>query len=296
MPIKLSITNNTERHNIMKNIPALLLATAAITGIIYATPAAAQADFAVVTSVETNFVGAAVGVAPDYVGSDEYTGGVAPAFRYEFGDNRYVQLVGNYASANIVPSEHYRFGPAVRYRFGRDDNVEDEAVSELSEIDGAIEAGLTVGGNWILDGNPRNRVAVTADALWDVGDAHEGYTGTISTQYWDQVSDAFDLGIAGSVQYGDENYTNTYFGITPGGSAASGLDEYDADGGVASVSIQPMAVMHLSENWHVGAGVRFTQLTGDSTDSPIVDDRGSSTQVIGGVGVIYSWGSKVNTR
>ena len=37
----------------------------------------------------------------------------------------------------------------------------------------------------------------------------------------------------------------------------------------------PMAVIHLSDDWHLGAGVRWERLVGDAADRQIVDDRGS---------------------
>ena len=47
--------------------------------------------------------------------------------------------------------------------------------------------------------------------------------------------------------------------------------------------------MHLSPNWHLGAGLRYQELQGDAKDSPIVDERGDSTQMIYGLGLGYVW-------
>jgi hypothetical protein len=48
-------------------------------------------------------------------------------------------------------------------------------------------------------------------------------------------------------------------------------------------------MIHFSTSWHLGAGVRFTNLLSDEDDSPVIDIRGSGTQVIAGVGIAYSW-------
>ena len=37
------------------------------------------------------------------------------------------------------------------------------------------------------------------------------------------------------------------------------------------------------------AGVRYSRLLSDAKDSPVVDERGSASQLAGGVGVLYSW-------
>src|SRR5688572_23167686 len=124
-------------------------------------------EFPVVTSVETNYVGLGFGVMPDYVGSDEYTFGVLPAFRYEFGNHRNVELVGNYLSANLIDHDVIRFGPAFRYRFGRDD-VDDSFVDDLPDISDTVEGGLMLSGTWILGNDPRERFTIGTDTLWDL--------------------------------------------------------------------------------------------------------------------------------
>lgn len=276
----------------MKKIKKFLLLPAIAVCCMTAVHARADSDLPIATATETNFVGVAAVFVPDYVGSDDSKLGAMPAFRYEFGDNRNIELIGNFLSANLINDDVIHFGPALRYRMGRDNDVEDDVVKLLPEIDDTLEAGATLSGTWIMDGDPRNRFSAGIDALWDTGDTHEGFTGTVFARYWTPVSQSVDLGISGNLQYGDENFTNTYFGVTPAGSAASGLPVYNADAGLTSFSIQPMVAFHLTQNWHIGAGVRYQKLMGDASDSPIVDGRGSTSQVIGGLGVIYTWGDE----
>lgn len=49
------------------------------------------------------------------------------------------------------------------------------------------------------------------------------------------------------------------------------------------------AMVHLSLDWHVLAGVRWQRLLGDVSDSPIVRQRGDATQWIAGAGLVYMW-------
>jgi len=243
----------------------------------------------VVNSVEASYVGLAVGFIPDYVGSDDYTYGIAPAFRYQFDEQRFVELTANYLDANILNSSTWRFGPAFRYRFGRDGDVDDLVVKNMSDIDDTIEGGVTAYGTWILGNDPRHRVTAGADALWDLGDASGGYSSNVFARYWAPVSRAIDVGVAGNFQYSDENFNDTYFGVSAADSTASGLPTFNADSGVTSYSIMPMAMIHLSREWHVGVGFRYQKLAGDAADSPIVEDRGDDSQWVGGIGLVYSW-------
>jgi MipA family protein len=45
-----------------------------------------------------------------------------------------------------------------------------------------------------------------------------------------------------------------------------------------------MVMQSLSENWHVGAGILYSRLLSEAADSPIVVDRGSANQIVGGIG------------
>lgn len=47
------------------------------------------------------------------------------------------------------------------------------------------------------------------------------------------------------------------------------------------------ANFYPSKKWLVSVGVRYAAITGDPKDSPIVDERGDSSQWIAGVGIGY---------
>jgi len=235
-----------------------------------------------------NVAGVAVGMAPDYEGSDDTKGIVGPAFNYQF-DNRYIRLAGPYLSVNIIDSEVWSFGPAAFYRGGRDDDVDDRAVKNMVEIDGAVELGAFVGFMIRDENNPRIRYGMNLDFLTDASGEHDGFTIQLSGRAWYPASMMFDVGIIGGVTYADDDYMSTYFGITPVNVGTSGLALFEADGGIKDIYIQPMVMAHFSRSWHMAAGVRIKGLLSDAKDSPVVDDRGDSTQVIAGVAIAYSW-------
>ncbi|MGL4281156.1 MAG: hypothetical protein ACRCS0_12370, partial [Albidovulum sp.] len=60
-----------------------------------------------------NYAGLGIGGLPDYLGSDNYTGGVAPFGRLSLGGDRYVSLEGNYLSMNLLDHPNWRVGPAL---------------------------------------------------------------------------------------------------------------------------------------------------------------------------------------
>jgi outer membrane scaffolding protein for murein synthesis (MipA/OmpV family) len=82
---------------------------------------------------------------------------------------------------------------------------------------------------------------------------------------------------------------NAYFGVTPADTLASGLRTYQAEAGVRDVRGWLVALVHLSPQWTVGAGVIYSWLADEAGRSPIVSDRGSRQQWIGGAGAMFLW-------
>jgi outer membrane protein len=236
-----------------------------------------------------NYVAVAVGVVPDYMGSDEYTVGAAPAGLMKFGSSeRYARLLVTELSVNVLDSRTWNFGPVLNYRLARDD-VDDDAVDRMRDIDGTLEAGLIGGWTWIGDDDPRHRFNATVEFLHDVADTHEGFLVSAGARYFQPVTLPLTLSIGATVTYGSSDYMQTYFGVDSDNAARSGLSQFSAGSGLRDVRIPVMAIYSLSPNWHLSGGLVYSRLLGDASDSPVVDDRGSRNQLFAGVGVAYAW-------
>lgn len=236
-----------------------------------------------------NIVGLGVGIAPDYQGSDDTTGGGAPFAKISFSTERYLLLLGPALYANLLDHKVFRFGPVLNYRFGRDDDVDDEVVKKMTEIDGTFEAGLFGGMEFVNPHNPRQRFITSLEFLQDVGNEHDGFIANLSGRFWYPMTKAIDVTLGAAVSYADDDYMETYFGVDSIDSGRSALPVFNAGSGVKGVTIVPGAVMHLSESWHVGLGLRYEHLLGDAEDSPVVETRGDANQFVAGLAVAYSW-------
>lgn len=268
----------------------MLLAAAAAVGISGRSSLAQQAGGLTIELPDIrNFVALGVGVLPDYTGSDNYTAGVAPAGLVKFGDSeRYVRLIATELYFNALDNKNWSFGPVLNYRVGRSD-VQDSVVDRMHSIDGTIEAGAFLGWSWLGVDDPRHRLNLSVELLHDVTGEYDGFVGSVSARYFEPVSRALTLSLGVASTYGSENYMETYFGVSSGDSARSGLSKFNADGGVRDVRISPMAILSLSPNWHIAGGVIYSRLLGDAEDSPVVDKRGSANQFFAGLGVAYAW-------
>ena len=273
-------------------LPALLCSAIAAALVIFSAgrPAVAQTTgSAIEVPGVRNFVAAAVGVVPDYLGSDDYTFGAAPAGVIRFGDtDRYVRLLVTDVNVNLIDSPNWSFGPAINYRLGRSD-VDDKAVDKMRDIDGTVEVGAFGGWTWVGQDDPRHRFSVGTEVLFDVGDEHDGYVISGSVRYYKPVARPLTLSFGAALTYGSGDYMDTYFGVNAGNVGSSGLSAFKADSGLRDVRVPLMAIFSFSENWHLSGGVVYTRLLGDAADSPVVDDRGSKDQIFAGLGIAYAW-------
>jgi outer membrane protein len=236
-----------------------------------------------------NAVGVGIGVLPDYQGSNDYIVGGAPFFKITLPKtDYYARLLATDLQVNIINHPVFRFGPAINYRFGRSD-VEDKVVKHMKDIDGTMEAGAFVGIQLVDKDNPRNRFLSQIEFLGDVGGEYDGWNIGLTANYYFQVHKAIDLIVGGGIMYADKNYMETYFGVDQVDSDRTGLPVYKADSGFLMAKVNAGAVLHLSYQWHIAAGVQYRPLLSDAADSPVVDDRGDSNQWVAGLGVAYTW-------
>jgi outer membrane protein len=290
---KLGLIQSHRSNKKMKpRLPALLSSVIAAALVIFS---AGQPAFAQTTgsAIEVpgvrNFVAAAVGVVPDYLGSDDYTIGAAPAGVIRFGDSdRYVRLIVTDINVNLIDSPNWSFGPAINYRLGRSD-VDDKAVDKMRDIDGTVEVGAFGGWTWIGSDDPRHRFSIGTEFLYDVGGEHDGYLISGSVRYFKPVTRPLTLTIGAAMTYGSGDYMDTYFGVSTGDAARSGLSAFNADSGLRDIRVPLMAIFSFNKNWHVSGGVVYTRLLNDAADSPVVDDRGSKDQLFAGLGIAYAW-------
>jgi MipA family protein len=234
--------------------------------------------------------GIGVGFLPDYEGSDDYTIGFAPFFRYTFQkQERYIQLLANELSANLLNHPNLRLGPLLSYYFGRNHQIDDRQVKRMTEIDGSLLGGVFADYVFRLSQNPRHRFIVGGQAQYDLGGESHGWKFSGSARYWHPIATPVDLFLTTAVNFATKDYMDTYFGVSSVDSTRSGLPHYTAGGGVKDFVLSGGVTFYLSRSWVTTAGLRYSRLLDHASDSPIVDDRGSENQFITGVGIAYMW-------
>ncbi len=235
-------------------------------------PGALAADFS---------IGGGVGAAPDYEGSDDYELVPIPAFDAKFNNGMYIKLLGLNLRANLIPSDFWRLGPVYNYRPERDD-VDNNRVDRMKDVDDAHELGIYGGMEW-------QGWFVFLELLGDTGNAYNGWYSTLKGGYNWKISNEWIISMGGHTTYADDDYMQTYFGVTPADSARSGLAVYDADESFKDVGLDLGVTWNFASNWGLQGLLSVSELVGDADDNSPVTDQGSEIQFFGGVLVMFKF-------
>ncbi len=246
-------------------------------------------DFVIPLEIpQVNFVGLGVGAYPDYFGSEDSRVGVAPIGRLSLGGARFVRLMVNDIRVNVLDHPNWQLGPVGLWRFGRED-VDNPVVDRMHSIDDSLSVGLFGAYLWRDPREFRRTASVGTWALGDASGVYNGWTAGLNAHATQPVAKMVTLAGGAAVTYGSSQYMDEYFGVTPQDSLASGLPVYVPGSGVRDGRGWALALLHLSPQWHLGAGVMYSRLLGDAADSPIVSDEGSKDQWVYGAGALYAW-------
>jgi outer membrane protein len=251
-------------------------------------PTEAPPDAMVVPNerVFSAFVAAGAGFAPEYEGSDKYE--VVPfAIANVKWQGVELQLRGLSARIDALGDSPWDFGPVVKYRGKRDDDV-DGPVKRLDEIDAAVEVGGFVGYKFGGDESGQGEIGLEASVLRDVADAHDGFIATGGISYAAVRWGPLFANVDAQTTYASKAFNRTYFGVTRSESAASGLRDYRPGAGFKDVSAGLTVGYQFNEQWGVLARASVTRYVGDAADSPIVKD-GSEIAGLFGLAVSYRY-------
>ena len=224
-------------------------------------------------------LGAGAALAPDYEGSDDY--GLVPAWNLRAGDlfhpETFVQISGLSLRSNLLADDHFRIGVSGRYLEDYDD-VDDRKVNDV-DVDETLLFGLTFG--YDFQRGPRNDAALELDAQYDILDANGGVL-TPRFRWRRPVAQRMALESTASATWASEDHMDNRFGIGGQDARRSGLGRHDADAGFKNATLTGALSYQLNPSWSVTGIAAFTRMLGDAEDSPIVDDRGTPNQLVGG--------------
>jgi outer membrane protein len=211
----------------------------------------------------TFVLGAGALVAPSYEGSDKFSVSPGPFVAINWRDRVFLDMERG-IGVNVVRTEALRLGLSVGFAPGRDEDDEDH-LKGLGDIDAAARG--HVFGSYSF-------------GMWQIGlDVAKDFGGSEGLQIRPDVSvkvplsESWTLSSGISATWADDDYMQTFFGVSPSQSRKSGLERFDAGSGFKSVDFQIGLRWAFSESWFAMANAGVGVLLGDGADSPITESQ-----------------------
>ena len=243
-------------------------------------PAAAQDD----ESSEGDWLlslGAGARVSPKYPGADNYGIGPLPIFglRRE-GAPLPMEAPDEGSGFGFLGDDSaFDFGPALQFQSKRQ---EEDVGAPVGDVGFTVEAGAFA--QAYLGDNFRLRV----EGRRGLG-GHDGWVGDVFADLVFRDEGTYVFSIGPRARWGDDNYHDAYFSVTPAVSAAAGLPVFDADDGFHSLGLYSGITYMIGRRWGLHGYAGYDRLIGDAADSPIVRTFGSRDQFAGGIGLFYTF-------
>lgn len=213
-----------------------------------------------------------VAAKPSYFGSDDVEFG--PDLGFSFG---YLRAFGR--EFGSLDPDLEPLGPHLRGSFRyipERDSSEFDEISGLDDVDAAVELGLGIGYR------ARNYEAFADLRYGAIG--HESLVAEVGADALFRPTDRLTVSAGPRLFMGSDDYADTYYGVSAGESAASGLEAYDAGGGLLRAGVELGATYRIDDNWGVEGAIRYDQFLNDAEDSPIVR-QGDDSQLKVRIGV-----------
>jgi len=246
-------------------------------------------------------IGIGAGFSPSYSGSDDYALSVLPIVQGSLGGVGISPRAGG-LTLDFIPDPDtgigFDAGIAIRLRSDRASQIKDDIVQQYTKLDRAVEIGPSLGLNLPQVFSRRDRVSLGVDAMFDVAGAHSGTVITPSLGYFTPLGRTVAASFSLGTQWADSDFHDYYFRSDPAdflGDGPAPLAPFAPDGsGFTQVSanvllaIEPDGDRRSNGLSFVVIG-GYSRLLGDAADTPFTSERGSRNQLVGGVGVGYTF-------
>lgn len=228
-------------------------------------------------------LGAGLATGPRYMGSDETTTSFAGIFSVEYGPFFLDSMRGLGAQYSTSFGTHLT--AALAYDPGRGDkrdeggNYWSSGAKELEGM-GRIKTSATI--NLDLSQDVTDWLAVNVGGEFAIaGQKHRGnqYTAGLTLRPWMTETDQVEVSVAALL--GDEDYNQTYFGVTPEQALRSRYGRFNAESGIYASSVGVSWMHMIDEHWSTLAAGEYQQFSSKIKKSPIVRDNSGVTAVVG---------------
>jgi outer membrane scaffolding protein for murein synthesis (MipA/OmpV family) len=209
-------------------------------------------------------VGAGGGALPAYEGSNSTRLAPAPALDVRYRDVAFAS-VGEGVGVNLLRGKLYRAGVALTFDQGREHNAATR-LSGTGNIDPAL-APRIFAQFAILP------FVITADLRYRAT-SQQGFVGNVGIYMPVVGKESLQVFLGPSATFADDNYMNTYFGVSPRHAAPHSIfPTYQAHGGAKNVNFGATALYHFNDHWFIDLDAGIERLLGSAEGSPLVQTK-----------------------
>lgn len=216
-------------------------------------------------------IGAGAIYGPVSPGIDKYEVTPIPYVDIEYLDRFFIKTqrgIGAYA-LRAENKDDYGLGFALGYDPGRKEEDARDELNGLGDVDGSLEAILFAEGEI----GPVDLELELAKGLGE--DGHDGFRARLSAGVDTMLGDSVLIGAGPFITYGDDQYVESYYGVSAEQAARSTkFGRFDAEGGIESFGVEASAVYLIDRNWSISTFAEYARLAGDAKESPIVEKEG----------------------
>ncbi|AOK56252.1 structural protein MipA [Burkholderia stagnalis] len=209
-------------------------------------------------------VGAGMAFLPRYAGSDRYRllGGPNVDVRYR---DLFFLSTGEGLGANVLRGPNWRVSLSVGYDLGRRSS---DDVGHLNGFDNINPAPvMKLSADYVISKD--FPLVLRADVRRSLGGSN-GWVGDLSAYMPLPGSNEHFFWFAGpTVSFADARYLNSWFGVSDGAAARSGLPRYSSGAGLKSVGAGVTMVWFVNKHWFLTMDGAIEQLVGRAAHSPV---------------------------
>ncbi|WP_309138256.1 MipA/OmpV family protein [Burkholderia pyrrocinia] len=243
----------------------------------------ATLTFAVTAHAENEYtLSLGGGIAPRYLGSNQYRGVIGPSFSAAFSNGFFISSTGGAGYRYTSPRGMF-VSASIGYAGGRKDSNSfsgdgSDYLKGMGNVPGSMIA------QW--RGGVRDKEGVELSVTIDAPITHtsRGFAGHVDLAVPLLHAGKNQIVLTGAAHAATGRYMQTFYGVTDAQAASSGFRPYSLTGGFHSASMSFAWTHAVSQHWSVVATAGISRILGRYGDSPIVQTR---SNYYGGAGINF---------
>ena len=220
-------------------------------------------------------LGVGARVQPKFASSDDYIVLPYPLFAVSY---LRLPVFGEVVSA---PTKAFSLYPSINF-VGSRSSDDASYLKGMDDVDFAFELGPGVAYRYgMVRGFVEARYGITG---------HNGIVGEAGVDLVLNPFDRIQVSAGPRVGFANDEYVETYFGVSNSEAASSQFSAYNPSGGFTDVGIGALVSYSWTETVKLHLQADYSRYIGDVADSPVVQ-AGSEDQFSVGIGITYRFGA-----